>query len=269
MCFRRTADQNKSEDQYPALKEHILFAVAGFLFLFCCFTEADLAENGNIIWTLPYTVKTLTFSLAGGISGGIAVCYLMDWFVHHKYTTGIISSKADKRQNLHKKISPLQLFICSLVLIVLAWLPGYLAFYPRICAYDSSIQIEQIESGVYIDHHPLAHTLLIKGAMNLGKMITGNVNTGIGLYTFFQLLFLGAVFAWSIALLKKRGLGIIGLILLQTGCMFYPFHWYMSISMTKDIIFTGFFLLQLLSLSELVVSADCGKKHKILFFSVQ
>lgn len=272
MCYNGTENEKKTENKYPVSKTvYILFAATGFLFLFCFLTEANLAKNGNIIWTISYTIKTVTLSIAGGALGGIAVCRLMYWFVNNIYThpkqpakTGVIT--AAKLQNVYAEVTPLQLFTGSLILIVLAWLPAYLAFYPGICAYDSYIQVGQIESGSFIDHHPIAHTLLIKGAMRLGEMIAGNVNTGMGLYTFLQLLFLGAVFAWCITFLKRHGLGLIGLLTVQIICMFYPFHWYMSISATKDIIFTGFFLLQLLSLSEMMLWEKCKKSSAFLFF---
>lgn len=34
--------------------------------------------------------------------------------------------------------------------------------------------------------------------------------------------------------------------------MFFPFHWYMSVSMTKDTVFSAFLLLQLVSLADLL-----------------
>ena len=266
MCFNGSENEKKSENKFPAPKTaYIVFAATGVLFLFCFLTGADLAKKGNIIWTISYTIKTVTLSIAGGILGGVAVCRLMYWLVNNK-CTGTITLRAAKLQAFYEKITPLQLFTGSLILIVLAWLPGYLAFYPGICAYDSPVQIDQIESGNFIDHHPIAHTLLLKGAMKLGVVIAGNATTGIGLYTFLQLLFLGAVFAWGITLLKKHHLGITGLVLMQAICMFYPFNWYMSISMTKDIIFTGFFLLQMLSLSELMLLEKYKKSHMLLFY---
>lgn len=266
MCYNETENGKKTEDKYPVSKAvYILFAATGFLFLFCFLTEANLAKNGNIIWTISYTIKTIAFSIAGGVLGGIAVCRFMYWLLKSKYTQPKQDTKTGLK-NFYDKVTPLQLFTGSLILIVLAWLPAYLAFYPGICAYDSYIQVSQIESGSFIDHHPIAHTLLIKGAMWLGEMIAGNVNIGMGLYTFVQLLFLGAVFAWCITFLKRHGLGLTGLLLVQIICMLYPFNWYMSISVTKDIIFIGFFLLQLLSLSELMLWEKCKKSSAFLFF---
>ncbi|MCM1056173.1 MAG: DUF6020 family protein [Firmicutes bacterium] len=258
---------------------YLLFSVIGILFCFCFLTEADLAGNGNIIWTISYCIKTAAISLAVGIPGGILLCRVLHHFVYAGYprskqpaeaealpSSGTAAKPENRLRLFFEKMTAGQFFSGSLILILLAWLPCYLAFYPGICAYDSYIQVGQIESGSYIDHHPIAHTLLIRGAMKLGKIMTGNVTAGIGLYTFLQLLFLGTVFAWGITFLRKHGFGIAGLLLMQAVCMFYPFHWYMSVSVTKDIIFTGFFLLQILSLSELVLETEYKKTFPILFF---
>lgn len=250
---------------------YILFAAIGFLFLFCFLTEADLAKNGNIIWTLPYTVKILALSIIGGTLGGIAVCLTICRLTNHPCAPSARPFRKESNAAVtgmrlfFNKVTQPQLFIGSLVLIILAWLPGYLAFYPGICAYDTPTQTAQIVSGEFIDHHPIAHTLLLKGTMQLGETLTGNVNTGIGIYTFLQLLFLSAIFAWGVTFLKKNGIGMAGLIIVQAICMFYPFHWYMSISMTKDIIFTGFFLLQLMSLAGIMLSPGCSRLSVLLF----
>lgn len=268
--YKDDAEEDKSAISKTA---YIFYLGTGTLFLFCLLTGADLARNNNIVWTVPYTVKTVLLSIVGGTVGGIAVSRMVSWAVKVKWARrrqavngGAFDQTENKLQKFYDKLTPTRLFICSVVLIVLAWLPAYLAFYPGICAYDCHTQTDQIESGSFNDHHPIAHTLLIKGALNLGKAVAGDANTGMALYTFLQLLFLGAVFAWGIVFLKKYGLGPVGILLLQAVCMFYPFHWYMSISVTKDIIFTGFFLLQILALSELVLLAKFKRSSTVLFF---
>ena len=48
------------------------------------------------------------------------------------------------------------------------------------------IQTGQLMAGIYIDHHPIAHTLLLKGAVLLGENVFGNINAGIGCYALVQ-----------------------------------------------------------------------------------
>jgi hypothetical protein len=141
-------------------------------------------------------------------------------------------------------------FISSFILNVLSWLPAYLAYYPAVCSYDMPIQTGQVLEGRYIDHHPLFHTLLLKAFMELGDRAFDSVTIGIGLLAAAQILFLAAVFAYGFSCAARRGAKLWQLILLQLWCMFYPFHWYMSVSITKDTVFTGFFVLTVLSMCE-------------------
>ncbi len=236
-------NQNKllsSKIAYP------MFSLMGIFFLFSCLTEHDLASAGNIHWTGAYTFRVIAISLTGGILIGIILCRVFAKYAERQFQkpekAAVIKPMGRKKQ--------LIFFAASLALITLAWLPSWLAYYPGICSYDSYIQVEQIVSGEYIDHHPIAHTLLIRAAMWLGENLFGSVNAGIGLYSLIQLISLSAVFAYGIMLLRNSGAVPGCLFLIQLLCMFYPFHLYMSVTVTKDVYFTVFFLLLLFNLLE-------------------
>lgn len=83
-----------------------------------------------------------------------------------------------------------QVFFGSLLLLCLAWLPIYLAYYPGICAYDAPVQTGQIVEHYYFDHHPIVHTLLLQGMLWLGTQLFGSMNAGMALYTALQMLLL-------------------------------------------------------------------------------
>jgi hypothetical protein len=138
-------------------------------------------------------------------------------------------------------------FILCLLIIVLAWLPAYLAYYPAICSYDFTIQLGQIISGAYNEHHPLLHTLLIKGFMSLGTALFHNANAGIAMFALLQFILLAALFSGGICMLKAAGVKWYFNMVLLLYSMFFPVHWYMGLSIVKDTVFTifvaGFFLL--------------------------
>ncbi len=148
----------------------------------------------------------------------------------------------------------------SFLLLALGWLPGYLAYYPAICSYDCPTQIGQIAENSYIDHHPIAHTLLIKGAMSFGENVFGSTNRGIGFYALVQLLLLAAVFAFGIWRIYKRGVKLPWLAVLLMSAILFPFNSYMGITVTKDTIFSVFFLFLLLSMYELIYKSGEEKK---------
>ena len=76
-----------------------------------------------------------------------------------------------------------QVFLGSLLLLLcLAWLPVYLAYYPGICAYDAPVQTGQIVEHYYFDHHPIVHTSAFTGNAVAGNAaVFGSVNAGMAL----------------------------------------------------------------------------------------
>lgn len=240
---------------------YVMFGGMGFLFLFFCLTGRDLAAEGNILWTTAYTLKTLGISLAAGGALGALVCVgfrRAAQAAEKMQLSPMENSAADGEpdgkgvwKSLCRRASGRgsgRVFGVSFCLMFLAWLPGFFAYYPAICAYDTPIQMGQIIGNSFIDHHPIAHTLLIKGAIVLGENIFGSVNSGIAIYILFQMTFLAFALAVGMSWLWRWERRRIWLILAQLFCMLYPFQLYMSISVTKDMVFASFFVLQLLAL---------------------
>lgn len=224
----------------------VFFSLVGFSFFFCMFSCRLLAEEGNIIWS-DHLLLPLG-SLLLGIATGCALCFGM----YYSSSKERLSSKEWYSSLLRVKEVKLPgtgfCFWVSWILIFLSWLPGYLAYYPGICSYDITIQTGQIVDHSYNDHHPLAHTLLLEGAMKLGDRIFGDVNAGIAVYTLGQMLLLSFAFAFGIMVLRRLGAKWYWLLLILLYGMFFPFHMYMSVSVTKDTIFAAFLFVMLILL---------------------
>lgn len=122
----------------------------------------------------------------------------------------------------------------------------------RICAYDAPVQTGQIMEHYYFDHHPIVHTLFLQGMLWLGSHIFGSVNAGMAFYTAVQMLLLSGSMAYGMLVLHHRKTAAGWQLAIQLLGMFFPFHWYMSVSMTKDTVFSAFLLLQLVSLADLL-----------------
>lgn len=217
---------------------YAMFVFFGFLFVFFGKTGKDLAGSGNILWTGKYVWQTLTFSLLGGGALGAAVAFVLYGFAEKKWQLGPSRGAEAERKDADGGKQGKVLGI-SLILILLAWLPAYLAYYPGICAYDAPIQIGQIVENIIIDHHPIAHTLLIKGAMVFGREVLGSVNTGIAAFIALQMAFLALSMAYALMIMQTLRVRLGWKIMMLLYCMIYPFHWFMSVSMTKDTIFSG------------------------------
>ncbi len=250
---------------------YVIFIVTGIAFVFFQITEKDLAERGNILWTGGYTFRTLSVSLLAGGALGALICAAFYKAARKKRLAAKPSLSEEKHLLSDKKRFPLSAVSAgSFLLLILAWLPAYLAYYPAICSYDSPIQMGQIAEHSYIDHHPLAHTLLMEGAVTFGEKVFQSANAGMGLYALLQLMLLAFSFAFGIARLYRHGCGKVLLAMLQAGLMCYPFHAYLSITVTKDIIFSAFFILQMLAAYELLYQEPAGKRvtwRELLFFT--
>ena len=216
----------------------ILFSLVGFAFFFFCLTGKRLAEDGNIIWTTGYTLTLLSECLVLGALAGCGLFFLFQYLARGGWPAFL-------RYGSVRLPKPGACFLISWILIFLAWVPGFLAYYPAICSYDITVQTGQIVAHAYNDHHPIAHTLLMEGFMKLGASVFGDTNTGIAFYAVVQMAFLAAAFALGIAMLrawKARWPWLAALLLFSA---FFPFHRYMSISVTKDTVFTAWMLMQL------------------------
>lgn len=238
-----------------------MFGFFGFLFVFFGRTEKELADWGNILWTSGYVWRILLISLLLGGALGCAVAFILYGFAENRWPLRFF-----RRAQTERKAGPWKrpclridrwkpgtVFWVSLSFIVLSWLPVYLAYYPGICAYDAPQQTGQAMENYMIDHHPIAHTLLVKAAIVFGKDVLGNVNAGIAVYTFLQMLLLAASMAYAVMILHRLRTGTGWKVAVLLYCMVYPFHWFMSVSMTKDTVFSSFVLLLLTTLSVILL----------------
>lgn len=241
-------------------KAYAFFDIVGFFFVFFWKTEKDLAGEGNLLWTGSYTVKVLAVSLVLGVLLGSAVCFICYGLAEGKWSRRQQGAFLKNAAWAEKGKVPLRqagvwleglgcgwVYLASFLLMILSWMPAYLAYYPAVCAYDSPVQVGQAVENYLFDQHPIVHTLMIKGAINLGKNVFGSVNTGVGIYTILQMVFLAAAFAYGIAALHRCRVRILWQVLMLLYCMIYPFHMYMSVSMTKDTIFSAFFVFLMVS----------------------
>ena len=252
----------------PKHKGCILLCVLGCLFVFFAKTEKDLAETGNIVWTTGYVGNTLLWTVLFGCLLGAAGTWVVYHFLNRPTCGNDLSEPAQRKVQSGKTKAARgyrktaawiqnrtnsQIFFGSLVLLLLAWLPVYLAYYPGICAYDAPVQTGQIMEHYYFDHHPIVHTLFLQGMLWLGSHVFGSVNAGMALYTAVQMLLLAGSMAYALSVLHRRKIAAGWQLAVQLLGMFFPFHWYMSASMTKDTVFSVFLLLQMVSFTDLLL----------------
>ncbi len=113
---------------------------------------------------------------------------------------------------------------------------------------DSISQMTQLLSGTYTNHHPFYHTMIIKGCVEIGLFLFGDINRAVCCYSVFQIGFMASIFAYAVVTAyelsgSKR-------ITVVCGAWFalYPVHILYSFTMWKDVVFAGVMLLFITSL---------------------
>ena len=213
--IRNVKDYNMQEKRIlPRRRGGVLLCVLGCLFVFFVKTEKDLAAAGNILWTAGYVGSTLLWTVLLGCLLGVIGTFV----VYRAAERPILDGDGNGGRNRSGKDNAVfcrfstwiqnrsgtQVFFGSLLLLCLAWLPVYLAYYPGICAYDAPVQTGQIVEHYYFDHHPIVHTLLLQGMLWLGTQLSGSMNAGMALYTALQMLLLAGSMSYGVLVLHRR-----------------------------------------------------------------
>lgn len=161
-----------------------------------------------------------------------------------------------------------KVFLICFLSIFLLWIPRFLAFYPAIMSYDFNTQYISARTGLssFTTHHPLIHTFLIRQFLLLGDLI-GSPEIGMALFSLTQMMILSAIMAYSCVMMANLTRSKIWSYISALFFSLFPVHSILSVCITKDILFSAFFLLFVTFLIR--ISFSNGKEKKsILLFSI-
>ncbi|MBO4862770.1 MAG: hypothetical protein J5517_00240 [Eubacterium sp.] len=140
-----------------------------------------------------------------------------------------------------------------MLIMLLLWLPYYILLFPGTGNGDTSRQIimffherkdmlldysPNVGEDVYITNmHPFFTTIIFGLFAKIGINIFGNIEVGVGLYTFIQMIMYAAVFSFTLCYFEKQGLSkkVIKIAhIFICLCPLFPLY---SICMLKDTMF--------------------------------
>ena len=148
---------------------------------------------------------------------------------------------------------PRQMKLLIPIILLCCWLPWFLYQFPGVMTPDSLSQYSQAMGlSPFSDHHPFAHTLLIRLLLSLGTALFHNVYAAIACYTAFQMLLIAVILCRCLCVLYRYGAGkkLCFLFLLFYACV--PYNGNFAVTMWKDVLFSGFLLLFALSVYQLL-----------------
>lgn len=242
----------------PAQKRRTASGLLGLFFTFLC-----LASESDV---LVGSLTSPLFQIASLLMSALGLFFLffrslrLLFFYLGKRTLRIESLKNPRTQD--QKL-PLQMKILLPVILLCCWLPWFLYNFPGVMTPDSISQYSQAMGLTgYSDHHPFAHTLLIKLLLSMGMALFDNVYAAIACYTVFQMVLMALLLCYCIFILYRYGAGrkLCLLFLIFYACV--PYNGSFAVTMWKDVLFSGFLLLFALCLYRLLHLYAAGGRLK-------
>lgn len=132
-------------------------------------------------------------------------------------------------------------WLIIVAVILLAWTPVWLAYYPGLWNYDPW-QVWQFTDHQYDAVQPLVHTLLMGFCFNIGYA-RGDSNLGVAIYDWVQMTILACIFSYSVLFLKNKTGNRLLCFFAVAFYAIFPVNSILAISSTKDILFSGLVLL--------------------------
>lgn len=166
-----------------------------------------------------------------------------------------------------------RLFLMSFMVILIAWIPYMVAYYPGTSFGDTSTQIEMflsyIQGKAFLqDHHPVFDTILFGGFIWIGQRFFCSSNIGCFLFIVIQCVMTVAAFSYSCVFLKRKGIRNIYCFITVLFYALYPPIPQYAITMLKDSLYSWIYVFWFVLFLE-IFSEDEKKislKKKWLFF---
>lgn len=180
--------------------------------------------------------------------------------------TNTLLRKSDKTKILKKHLETpnLKTYLMFFITFVILWIPAFLALYPGYLSYDGPIQLDQVFLKKQLDaHHPVIHTIMLTGLINLGHTLFNSYSAGLAMYSIIQALIIAAIFAYlGIFLIKYK----VPKILIIFSILFLAINPIIQIfvfTTTKDVLFGGFLLLTTILTIELIMKPKIFLNKKV------
>lgn len=164
--------------------------------------------------------------------------------------TNRLSASPAKAESVFSKVLGNWAFAFALLLV--CWLPVWLAFWPGIFVSDCVTQFHQYYNYDFSAHHPLLHTLLLGWCVTTGIDLDpdGFSALGVAIYSMVQMVLLAAMMAWALRWLRKHRAPLWSRVCVTLLFALFPLYSIFSFSCQKDILFSGLGLLFLLELAD-------------------
>lgn len=140
--------------------------------------------------------------------------------------------------------------------------------YPGILTPDSVDQVNQILSGIYSNHHPFWHTQLIRAFITIGmSLFPDDLFAGIAAFSLFQIFVMSGIFSFMLMTLSQSKIGNKAVKVILAWIVLMPFNIFYSVTLWKNILFSGMVLLFATALFRLIHQIGSKQFNYMLLFA--
>lgn len=165
----------------------------------------------------------------------------------------------------HNKMSAKQ-FLFIIGVIILSYSLYFVRYYPAIMTPDSYYVIHYSNNFILSDFHTFGHTWFFGIFFHLGKFLFNNINMAVAFSMVVQMTCMALIFSSAIRFLYNNGLKKSICIIILLFYTLNPLHAHYSITLWRDVMFGGSFVIILISLYAFVSSKEKIKVRYILLF---
>ena len=234
-------------------------AALGAAFVFSLVMVLGEATNRRNDLTLIYDNPVSSLIMFGGFF--VLFYYVLKQLYINLNSLHVFAQYGMEKSRLLFNGSVKSFFLCWLIIFA-AWLPSFFAYYPGIYSYDAGTQTFHIVYNDINNFHPVLHTLFWKACIYLGNRINGTTAAGLSVYALTQMFILSAIFAYAVTCLSRLRVHAAFRIIALVYFAFFPVNAVFSFVMTKDVFWTGLFILFTL------MSVDMARRSEVFFQSV-
>lgn len=137
--------------------------------------------------------------------------------------------------------------------MLLCWFPALLAMFPGNFAYDAWPQVAQMQLMHQLNSaHPILHTLFLNACLFVGDSVFKSYNIGLLIYCIVQSVLLSGMFTLCIYKLYQWRTGTVVVVGTFLFFAFNPIIQVFAFTTTKDVLFSGMFLLVIVFSFEII-----------------
>ncbi len=236
------------KDKLKNIKKIIIEKKFKYIFFFCLVLSIQFVL-GYQLQKFEYTAKNVTGVVINIINIIVlsvvltTIVYIGKYIIEQVKEKIQIKNKEKICENNNEKQTN-NFRIMYFLIIILCWMPAFLAFCPAILNYDGPSQIISyiVASERMTTQQPIISTLMMVSFFEFGVKVLGSSTLGMMCFSLFQMCFMAGVFAYTVNFVWKETDNKVITTLVLIFYAIFPFNQLFPLMTTKDTMFAGFTL---------------------------